>query len=72
MAYREQASGHLRKAVVLRGADGQELRAQGNARLRYSVTEDGCSVGPGTALGCELGVMLCSLLRNQTDCGERR
>lgn len=53
MAYKDQTSGQLKKAVVLQGANGQELRAQGNARLRYTVTEDSCSVSRGRARGCE-------------------
>lgn len=50
VAYRDQKSGLLKKALVLRGANGQELRAQGNARLRYTVIEDGCSVSPRRTL----------------------
>lgn len=44
MAYKDGQSGGLMKALVLRGANGQELRAQGNPRLRYTVLEDGCAV----------------------------
>ena len=44
VAYRDEAGGGLKKALILRGANGQDLRAQGSARLRYSVLEDGCSV----------------------------
>lgn len=43
VAHRD-AGGSLKKAMILRGSNGQELRAQGNPRLRYTVTEDGCSV----------------------------
>lgn len=46
VAYKDQKSGLLKTALVLRGSNGQELRAQGTARLRYSVIEDGCSVSP--------------------------
>lgn len=43
VAYRDEASGALKKALLLRGSNGQDLRAQGNGRLRYTVLEDGCS-----------------------------
>lgn len=44
VAYKDKKSSNLKKALVLRGFNGQELRAQGNNRLRYNVIEDGCSV----------------------------
>ncbi|MEQ2214507.1 hypothetical protein XENOCAPTIV_010229, partial [Xenoophorus captivus] len=44
MAFKDEQTSNLKKALVLRGANGQELRAQGNNRLRYAVIEDGCSV----------------------------
>lgn len=44
VAYKDAKSSNLKKALVLRGSNGQELRAQGNNRLRYTVLEDGCSV----------------------------
>lgn len=44
VAYKDNKSNSLKKALVLRGYNGQELRAQGNNRLRYTVIEDGCSV----------------------------
>lgn len=50
VAYKDGKSGSLKKALVLRGSNGQELRAQGNPRLRYTVTEDGCSVSHHTTL----------------------
>lgn len=47
VAYRDHKTGNLKRALVLRGANGQEVRAQGNPRLRYSVSEDGCSKPDG-------------------------
>lgn len=44
VAYKEGKSNSLKKALVLKGFNGQELRAQGNTRLRYTVVDDGCSV----------------------------
>lgn len=44
VAYKDVRSTHLKKALVLRGSNGQELRAQGNLRLRYTVLQDGCAV----------------------------
>ncbi|CAB1434645.1 unnamed protein product [Pleuronectes platessa] len=47
VAYKDAQSSNLKKALVLKGANGQELRAQGNNRLRYTVIEDGCSESNG-------------------------
>lgn len=47
VAYKDEKTTNLKKALVLRGSNGQELRAQGNIRLRYTVTEDGCSKSNG-------------------------
>lgn len=47
VAYKDEKSSSLKKALVLRGSNGQELRAQGNNRLRYTVIEDGCSKSNG-------------------------
>lgn len=44
VAYKDEKSSNLKKALVLRGSNRQEIRAQGNVRLRYTVIEDGCSV----------------------------
>lgn len=44
VAYRDDSTGLLKKALVLKGSNGQELRALGNNRLRYTVLEDGCTV----------------------------
>lgn len=46
VAYKDEISGNMKKALVLRGSNGQEMRAQGTNRLRYNVLEDSCSVGP--------------------------
>lgn len=43
VAYRDEASGDLKKALLLRGSNGQDLRALGTARLRYTILEDSCS-----------------------------
>lgn len=44
VAYKDEKNSNLKKALVLKGSNGQELRAQGNNRLRYTVIEDSCSV----------------------------
>lgn len=44
VAYKDEKSSNMKKALVLRGSNGQEMRAQGANRLRYTVLEDGCSV----------------------------
>lgn len=40
--------GNLKKAVVLKGANDLELKAEGNNRFRYTVLEDSCSVSFNT------------------------
>uniref|UniRef100_A0A3Q3NBN3 Fibrillar collagen NC1 domain-containing protein n=2 Tax=Mastacembelus armatus TaxID=205130 RepID=A0A3Q3NBN3_9TELE len=47
VAYKDEKSSNLKAALVLRGFNGQELRAQGISRLRYTVIEDGCSKSNG-------------------------
>ncbi|NXM58243.1 CO1A1 protein, partial [Illadopsis cleaveri] len=48
VAYMEQASGNLKKALLLQGANEIEIRAEGNSRFTYGVTEDGCTSHTGT------------------------
>lgn len=48
IAYMDQASGNLRKALLLQGANDIEIRASGNSRFTYSVSEDGCMAHTGT------------------------
>lgn len=45
IAYMDQASGNLKKALLLQGSNDVEIRAEGNSRFTYSVMEDGCKVG---------------------------
>lgn len=44
IAYMDSASGNLKKAVLLQGPNEVEIRAEGNSRFTYSVSEDGCTV----------------------------
>lgn len=44
IAYMDQASGNLKKALLLQGSNDVEIRAEGNSRFTYSVLEDGCKV----------------------------
>lgn len=44
VAYKDQKTGNLKKAVILKGANDLELKAEGNSRFRYTVLEDSCSV----------------------------
>ena len=44
VAYKNELSTNLKKALILKGSNGQELRALGHNRLRYTVIEDGCTV----------------------------
>lgn len=71
VAYKDKKSSNLKKALVLRGSDGQELRAQGNNRLRYTVVEDGCSVRPSPPpIGCLKRAPLTSPFSPQTSSEE--
>lgn len=49
VAYKDDKN-NLKKALILKGSNGQDLRAQGPNRLRYTVLEDGCSVSPQRVL----------------------
>lgn len=40
----DSAAGNLKKALLLQGSNDVEIRAEGNSRFTYSVSEDGCSV----------------------------
>ncbi len=51
VAYMDQATGNLKKALLLQGSNDVEIRAEGNSRFTYSVLEDGCKV---RADGCEI------------------
>lgn len=44
VAYMDEQSGNLKKAVVLQGSNDVELRAEGNSRFTFTVLEDGCTV----------------------------
>lgn len=54
VAYLDEESGSLRKALLIQGSNDVEIRAEGNSRFTYSVLEDGCTVragGGGRKLG---------------------
>lgn len=44
VAYMDQQTGNLKKALLLQGSNEIEIRAEGNSRFTYGVTEDGCTV----------------------------
>lgn len=44
VGYKDEATGNLKKAVILKGSNDLELKAEGNNRFRYTVVEDSCSV----------------------------
>lgn len=50
VAYKDPKTGNLKKAVILKGANDLELKAEGNSRFRYTVLEDSCSVSSLTSL----------------------
>lgn len=47
VAYMDQATGNLKKALLLQGANEVEIRAEGNSRFTYGVLEDGCKSHTG-------------------------
>lgn len=46
VGYNDAKAGNLKKAVILKGSNDLELKAEGNNRFRYTVLEDSCSVRP--------------------------
>lgn len=44
IAYMDQASGNVKKALKLMGSNEGEFKAEGNSKFTYTVLEDGCSV----------------------------
>lgn len=44
VGYKDEATGNLKKAVILKGSNDLELKAEGNNRFRYTVVEDSCGV----------------------------
>jgi len=43
VAYMDDESGNLKKAVLLQGSNDVELRAEGNSRFTFNILEDGCT-----------------------------
>lgn len=43
VAYMDEETGSLQKAVILQGSNDAELRPEGNSRFTYHVVQDGCS-----------------------------
>lgn len=46
VGYMDDKTGNLKKAVILKGSNDLELKAEGNNRFRYTVVEDSCTVSP--------------------------
>lgn len=44
VGYKDESTGTLKKAVILKASNDLELKAEGNNRFRYTVLEDSCSV----------------------------
>lgn len=44
IAYMDEETGSLNKAVILQGSNDVELIPEGNSRFTYTVLVDGCSV----------------------------
>ncbi|CDQ56985.1 unnamed protein product [Oncorhynchus mykiss] len=47
VGYKDEATGNLKKAVILKGSNDLELKAEGNNRFRYTVVEDSCGQSNG-------------------------
>ncbi|KFQ09378.1 Collagen alpha-2(V) chain, partial [Leptosomus discolor] len=43
VGYLDDQTKNLKKAVILKGANDLELKAEGNSRFRYTVLHDSCS-----------------------------
>lgn len=43
VGYKDEKMGNFKKAVILKGSNDLELKAEGNNRFRYTVVEDSCS-----------------------------
>ncbi|KAI5106812.1 collagen alpha-2(V) chain precursor, partial [Silurus meridionalis] len=43
VGYKDEATGNLKKAIILKASNDLELKAEGNNRFRYTVLEDSCS-----------------------------
>lgn len=48
IAYMDETTGNLKKALLLQGSNDIEIRAEGNSRFTYRVSEDGCTSHTGT------------------------
>lgn len=48
VGYSDAKAGNLKKAVILKGSNDLELKAEGNNRFRYTVLEDSCSQKSGS------------------------
>ncbi|XP_062382403.1 collagen alpha-1(II) chain-like [Sardina pilchardus] len=48
IAYVDQASGNLKSALLLQGSNEVSIKAEGNSRFTYKVSEDGCKAHSGT------------------------
>lgn len=44
IAYMDQASGNVKKALKLMSSVETEIKAEGNSKYMYAVLEDGCTV----------------------------
>ncbi|XP_010292906.1 PREDICTED: collagen alpha-1(II) chain-like, partial [Phaethon lepturus] len=47
VAYMDEETGNLKKAILIQGSNDVEIRAEGNSRFTYSVLEDGCTKHTG-------------------------
>jgi len=47
VGYMDDQTKNLKKAVILKGANDLEIKAEGNSRFRYTVLHDSCSVSSG-------------------------
>lgn len=47
VGYKDEKNGNFKKAVILKGSNDLELKAEGNNRFRYTVVEDSCSQANG-------------------------
>lgn len=62
IGYLDEKNQNLKKAVILKGANDLDIRAEGNSRFRYTVLEDTCSVSANQTKYCKYKILIKKLI----------
>lgn len=65
IAYMDQASGNVKKALKLMSSTESEFKAEGNSKFTYTVLEDGCTVS--TQNVCKIAPLYIPTYRTRWD-----